>query len=231
MTTIFTDGASRGNPGPGGWAGIILDDGKVLEIGGREENTTNNRMEMTAAIETLKRISDNSKADQEIQLYTDSAYLLNGITKWVWAWQKNNWQTKTKEEVLNKDLWQRLLEVSKNKKIKWKKLPGHSGVPANERCDVIATSFADDKPIKLFHGDIKNYKIDLSIVKGNEKAIKLKSSKKIKAYSYVSEINGEIEIHKTWAECEARVKGKSGAKFKKTVSKSNEKEIIAEFSK
>jgi ribonuclease HI len=225
MITIFTDGASRGNPGSGGFGAIISDGNTVTEIGGREEETTNNRMEMMAAIEALKNVSEGS----EVELYTDSAYLINGITKWVWAWQKNNWQTKTKDEVLNVDLWQELLEVSKNKKIKWNRISGHSGVPANERCDVIATSFADNRSVRLFHGNAKDYKINLTVTGGTEKAIKSKSNKKVAAYSYVSMVDGKIMTHHTWVECEARVKGKSGARFKKAVSEYDEANIIAEF--
>lgn len=239
---IFTDGASRGNPGLGGWGAIIAtgDDNskfqnpnvKIREIGGKEENTTNNRMEMTAAIESLRKITSNS----EIELYTDSAYLINGITKWVFGWQKNNWQSKTKKEILNKDLWQELLKVSHGKKIKWNRLSGHSGIPANERCDTIATSFADGKPIKIFNGPMNGYRIDLSVTESKADAsgqlhdLSKRLVKKSPAYSYISEINGKIKVHKTWEECEARVKGKSGARFKKSVSENNEKEIIAEFS-
>jgi ribonuclease HI len=224
---IFTDGASRGNPGNGGYGAIVAtSDSKIYEIGGRENNTTNNRMEMTGAIEALKIVSENSG----VELYTDSAYLINGITKWVWTWQKNNWKTKTKEDVLNVDLWKNLLEVSKNKKIKWNRISGHSGVPANERCDIIATSFADGKKISLFHGNANEYRIDLTIRKGTDKAIESKSKKKVVAYSYVSLVNGIIQTHETWAECEKRVKGKSGARFKKSMSEKDEKAIIAEFS-
>lgn len=235
---IFTDGSSRGNPGNGGYGAIIAfgidhesriknQESRVLEIGGREENTTNNRMEMKAAIEALKSVSDDA---EEIQIFTDSAYLINGITKWVWGWQKNDWQTKTKDDVLNVDLWKELVEVCHGKKIKWIRISGHSGVPANERCDVIATSFADNKPIQLFHGPAHEYKIDLSITEGTEKAIKTKSNKKTVAYSYVSMVDGEIQTHKTWSECEARVKGKSGARFKKSISLEDETNIIVEFS-
>lgn len=232
MVTIFTDGASRGNPGQGGFAAIILNNGMVREIGGREEDTTNNRMEMMASIEALKILPDETEAE----IYTDSAYLLNGATKWVYGWQKNNWTTTTKEEVLNRDLWKELIAVSEGKKIKWHKLSGHSGVPANERCDVIATSFADNRPIKLFHGNIYDYGIDLNITEAKADASGRLPDHTVRrgkaaAYSYVSMINNIIKTHKTWSECEARVKGKSGARFKKAVSKEDEEKIISEFSK
>jgi ribonuclease HI len=209
----------------GGYGAIISDGNTVTELGGREVDTTNNRMEMMASIEALRTLSE----DSEIELHTDSAYLINGITKWVWAWQKNNWQTKTKDDVLNVDLWQELLSVSKNKKIKWIRISGHSGVPANERCDQIATSFADGRAVKLFHGGASEYKIDLFVTEGTEKAIKSKSNKKAVAYSYVSMVDGKIETHETWGECESRVKGKSDARFKKSISEIDEADIIAEF--
>ena len=108
---IHTDGSSKGNPGPGGWGAIIEDRNtsneiRIKEIGGREESTTNNRMEMKAVIEALKNVLESS----EIEIHTDSEYLINGITIWIKNWQKNNWRTKDKRDVLNKDLWQELLE-------------------------------------------------------------------------------------------------------------------------
>ncbi len=237
QTIIFTDGASRGNPGSGGWGAIVAygDDQvesrksqvkRVIEVGGRENDTTNNRMEMMAAIQALKHVSEGN----DVELFTDSAYLINGITAWVWAWQKNNWQTKTKDDVLNVDLWQELVEVVRGKKIQWKRISGHSGVPANERCDVIATSFADRKTVTLFDGDAQDYRVDMTVTVGTEKEIKTKSKQKTVAYSYVSAVDGDIQIHKTWTECEKRVKGTSGARFKKAVSEEDEAEIIAEFS-
>jgi ribonuclease HI len=239
MIIIFTDGASRGNPGKGGWGAIILQEDVVIEIGGKEENTTNNRMEMTSAIEALKNV----EGDENIELFTDSAYLLNGATKWIYGWQKNNWQTKTKDparlgsesvsgrDVLNKDLWMELLEVIEDKEIEWKRISGHSGVPANERCDIIATSFAGGKPIKLFHGKVGEYRVDLSVtrVESGKSKVESKNRKKMATYSYVSLVDGKIKVHKTWAECESRVKGKSGAKYKKSVSEEDEKMVIAEF--
>ena len=145
---IYTDGSSRGNPGPGGWAAVIIFDDreeKIKEIGGREENTTNNKMEMTAAIESLGMTKENS----EIEIYTDSEYLMKGITIWIHNWQKNNWKTKDKKDVLNKDLWLSLLEETSKRNVSWKKVAGHSGDKWNERCDEIATSFADGKRVTL----------------------------------------------------------------------------------
>ncbi|MEK7669294.1 MAG: ribonuclease HI [Patescibacteria group bacterium] len=150
---IYTDGSSRGNPGPGGFGAIIFSREKVLEIGGREEQTTNNRMEMKAAIEALKIIPENSF----VELHADSEYLIKGITIWIKNWQKNNWRTKDKREVLNRDLWEELLAQTENKNIEWKKVVGHSGHEFNDRCDEIATSFADGLNVDFYNGSESGY--------------------------------------------------------------------------
>jgi ribonuclease HI len=151
---IYTDGSSRGNPGAGGYGAIIFDGKNVKEIGGREENTTNNRMEMMAAIEALKNIPPNS----EVVVCADSEYLIKGITIWIKNWQRNNWRTKDKREVLNKDLWEELLEATTGKNIEWKKVVGHSGHEFNDRCDEIATGFADGENVALYKGSEADYK-------------------------------------------------------------------------
>jgi ribonuclease HI len=143
--TIYTDGSSRGNPGPGGWAAILLQDGKVTELGGKEEYTTNNRMELKAAIEGLKAVPAGSK----VLLKADSKYVVKGITIWIRSWLAKNWRTVAKKPVLNQDLWQELLKATEGKDIKWKIIPGHAGIKYNERADIIATSFADNVPIEL----------------------------------------------------------------------------------
>lgn len=157
MITIYTDGAARGNPGPGGWGAIIAREDSVIEIGGAAEHTTNNKMEMTAAIEALQSVG----YEEEITLYTDSEYLLKGITEWVHNWQKNNWKTAAKKSVENQELWWALIKASESKNIHWKLVRGHTGVAGNERCDVIATSFADGNPIELYNGDRTHYTVSL----------------------------------------------------------------------
>jgi ribonuclease HI len=166
---IYTDGSSRGNPGPGGWAAIIIENNnskipnykfqipEIKEIGGGEERTTNNRMELKAVIEALKNIPDIA----EVKIYTDSEYLMKGITIWIKKWQKNNWRTKNKKPVLNQDLWQELLAETEKRKVEWKKVLGHSGHKLNDRCDEIATSFADGKNIDLYEGSKKNYEFHI----------------------------------------------------------------------
>ncbi len=221
MTIIFSDGSSRGNPGAGGWGAIVLQDDKVEELGGREDNTTNNRMELTAVISALNSIPN----EHDITIYTDSAYVLNGATRWVKGWERNNWKTSTKEDVLNRDLWEELVLVMSHKVISWHLVKGHAGTPANERCDVIATSFADKNPVVLYNGSRERYGVSISV---SEKTTNKKSKSKGKAYSYVSMVDGKIKVHKTWEECKARVHGVN-AKYKKAVSPEDEENIIREF--
>ncbi len=163
MITIYTDGSSRGNPGPGGWGAIVATEQEVRELGGREEHTTNNRMELTAAIEVLVFVSklEASSQNQEAVIYTDSEYVMKGITEWIEGWQKRGWKTAAKKPVLNQDLWQELLKVSEGKNIQWKYVAGHSGHEANERCDQIATMFADRKVPDLYNGPRNEYPIQL----------------------------------------------------------------------
>jgi len=236
---IYTDGSSLGNPGPGGWGSVLLfPDNKVVELGGREKESTNNRMEMMASIMALKEVEKRKIKASVINIHTDSAYLLNGITMWIHSWVKNNWKTKADEDVLNKDLWEILYKVQMNLKnkyeVEWVKVAGHAGVHLNERCDVIATSFSANNTTILFTGTLANYeklfgKIDQEMpeTKTKKKSSKNKSSKT--AYSYVSAIGGKVHSDKTWAQCEKRVKGKSGAKYKKVYSKEEEQDLIAEW--
>jgi ribonuclease HI len=146
------------------------------------------------------------------------------------GWQKNNWQTKAKEEVLNKDLWLDLAFLAKDKKIKWHYVGGHIGIAGNERCDEIASGFASGETVTLYAGNVADYKIDVlnlshSAVKKKNKKAK-SSSSGVKAYSYLSLVNGKLHKDKTWAECEKRVKGVKGTKYKKSISAEDEKEII-----
>lgn len=231
---IWSDGASRSNPGPGGWGVVIVSQEKeVVEIGGGEKHTTNNKMELTGAISALSYVSKNIPLNENgIIIHTDSTYVINGITKWIYSWGKNNWQTSQKKEVLNRDLWEELLSLTVGKKIEWKYVPGHSGTPGNERCDEIATTFADGNIPPLYNGLLSNYSVplfDLSYVSTVNKNKKNKSRSKAKAYSYLSMVAGEIMKHKTWEECEKRVKGRGGVKFKKALSAEEEEKIIKEW--
>ena len=134
---IYTDGACSGNPGPGGWGAVIFDnDNNQTNISGKEKNTTNNRMEILAAIMALKKIKSNS----QITIYTDSTYVKNGITEWMFNWKKNDWKTASKKPVKNKDLWIKLDKLCQNNKVSWKWVKGHATNKYNNLADQLATS-------------------------------------------------------------------------------------------
>ena len=137
---IYTDGACRGNPGPGGWGALLIYKDANKTIYGGEKNTTNNRMEMTAIIEALKIV----KMDCEITLYTDSKYVMDGITKWLPNWKKKGWITSNKKPVKNKDLWQILEECINKHNIEWQWVKGHAGIPGNEKADELANQGIDE---------------------------------------------------------------------------------------
>jgi ribonuclease HI len=138
---IYTDGACVGNPGPGGWAAIILLENDKKELFGGEKLTTNNRMELTAAIKGLEycNLQEGKQLSlKEIKLYTDSVYLKEGITNWISKWEKNNWKTSDKKNVKNIDLWKKLKDLVKSKQIEWYWIKGHSGDPMNDLADKLA---------------------------------------------------------------------------------------------
>jgi ribonuclease HI len=136
---IYTDGACSGNPGPGGWGAVLRFQGKEREISGGNRSTTNNQMELQAAIEALKALKESCVVD----LYTDSQYLRQGITQWIHNWKKNGWKTADKKPVKNQELWVQLDELVKTHSINWHWLKGHAGHPENERCDELARNEID----------------------------------------------------------------------------------------
>lgn len=151
--TIFTDGSSRGNPGPGGFGAIVISDDKVIELGARENHTTNNRMELGSAICALNSVD----SSDSITLYSDSQYVIKGITEWIQGWIAKGWRNSQKKAVLNQDLWEELLAATQGKQILWKFVKGHADTPGNVRCDEIATMFADGENVALYNGPRENY--------------------------------------------------------------------------
>ena len=141
MIKIYTDGSCINNPGNGGWAAIINNNGKILKISGNEKNTTNNKMELMAPIKALKEINKNEK----VEIYTDSKYVKLGITEWIHNWNKNNWQTSKKEDVKNKNLWIELYELTKSFEINWVWVKAHAGNILNEEVDLLAKKAAELK--------------------------------------------------------------------------------------
>lgn len=138
IVEIATDGACKGNPGPGGWGALIRSGTTEKELSGGESPTTNNRMELTAAIRALEAL----KRPCRVTLSTDSRYVMDGLTKWIHGWQRNGWRTADKKPVKNAELWQALLAAAKPHRIDWKWVKGHAGHPDNERCDRLASAAA-----------------------------------------------------------------------------------------
>ena len=230
-TVVFCDGAAKGNPGPGGWGAIIATpDGQVTELGGSAPHTTNNRMELTAAIEALTHARDVAGA---IDLYTDSTYVIKGIREWIHNWRRRGWTTMEGAPVSNKELWQQLDELVSERGrggITWHYVRGHVGTPGNERVDAIADGLARGANVTLYAGALSGYDLaifdvpdDTSVPKRTSSSSK---SSKSAAYAYLSLVDGKLLRHTTWAECESRVKGRSGAKFKKATSAADEAEIL-----
>jgi ribonuclease HI len=140
VVTIYTDGACRGNPGPGGWGAVLAMDGHEKELSGGALQTTNNRMELTAVIEALAAL----KRGLEVRVFTDSQYVRKGILEWLVQWKARGWRTADKKAVKNQDLWERLEKEAARHRIEWHWVKGHSGVPENERADRLATQAIDN---------------------------------------------------------------------------------------
>jgi ribonuclease HI len=138
---VYTDGACRGNPGPGGWGALIRSGNREKELSGGEAPTTNNRMELLAAIEALRAL----KKPCRVSLYTDSIYVRDGITKWIHGWLRNGWRTSDRKPVKNAELWQQLLKAVEPHRIEWHWVKGHSGHPENDRVDALACAEADKR--------------------------------------------------------------------------------------
>ncbi len=133
---VYTDGGCSGNPGPGGWGVVIIAEGQARQLSGGEHNTTNNRMELTAAINALTAIYNTPRfKDMSVSVYIDSQYVKNGITSWINSWKKNGWKTSAKKPVLNQDLWQTLDKLVSQMNVEWNWVKGHAGVKYNEVCD------------------------------------------------------------------------------------------------
>jgi ribonuclease HI len=165
--TIYTDGSSRGNPGPGGWAAIIITDTEVIELGGAEKHTTNNRMELLGAIKGLQEVGPHMHIEA-LEVFTDSEYVKKGMSVWITGWIAKGWKTSTKKPVLNQDLWEELHAEEKRLKdagvaVTWTYVKAHVGIALNERADTIATSCADSvventaSNLQLYRGPKSEY--------------------------------------------------------------------------
>lgn len=226
---IFCDGACSGNPGPGGWGTIIVTpEGEVRELGGGESQTTNNQMELTAAIRGLEVIRSHPGA---VRIHTDSVYVIRGITQWIWGWRKRGWKNAEGQDVANRDRWETLLRVVSSRssgEISWHYVRGHAGVPGNERVDAIAVGYTKGRPVPLYNGPLLKYDVAIHDIPEDTSLPEIKPrEKKAAAYSYLSLVNGVPARHTTWSECEKRTKGVSGARFKKALTPDEDAEILA----
>lgn len=231
-TVVFTDGSARRNPGPGGWAAIVATpDGEVVELGGGAAHTTNNKMELLGAIRALEHLRGRPG---RVLIHTDSTYLINGITKWIQSWRRKGWKTAGGGDVLNRDLWERLSELvgerGRGDRVEWRHVRGHAGIPGNERADEIATTFADGEPTPLYRGSGRAYPVPLDAAPAAEATSAPPRTRSARGGGagglYLSLVGGELRRHATWDECERRVKGVSGARFKKARSAAEEAEIL-----
>lgn len=242
---VFSDGACSGNPGPGGWGtllGVVRDgrlDGDVAELGGGEPATTNNRMEMKAALEGLRYANAMRGDFSRTLMLTDSKFVIDGASKWMHGWKRNGWLKADKQPVLNQDLWRELDEAIRQspRPLVWHYVPGHAGVPGNERVDEIAVAYSKKESVSLYAGAASAYDMPerlLSLPASGDAPAKKKSSKSSgggKTLYYLSYLDGRAEKHATWPECEARVKGKSGARFKKVTTEAEATALVAEWAK
>ena len=196
---IITDGACSGNPGRGGWAAIIIDGSHHTEYSGADAHTTNNRMELQAAITGLQH----APAQRPLRVITDSQYLINGITKWVKGWQKNDWKTREGQPVENRDLWELLITVN-GPQVSWQHVKGHAGHPLNERANTLAQQQA---------GSGTGSRLSLPT-----HAATARTTPPTGFPCYLSLIGSNLQRHATWESCQRTVHGVSGAKFKKVAN-------------
>jgi ribonuclease HI len=206
---IVTDGACRGNPGPGGWAAIISDGAQTREIGGGEAHTTNNRMELRAAVEALRQVDPIAR----IRIVTDSQYLINGATRWIPGWKRSGWLTKEGRPVEHRDLWEEIERMA-GSRVTWEYVRGHAGHPENERADHLAQFFADGQPIPAYTP---------ATISGGGSS----NATDAGGPRYLSLVNGQLARHTTWDSCKARVHGVSGARYKKCPSRAAERATVA----
>lgn len=218
---IYTDGACAGNPGPGGWAAVLVRGGCYEELGGGEARTTNNRMEMRAALEGLRAVRPGERA----HVVTDSKYLHDGISRWIHAWKRRGWRKADGNEVLNRDLWEALdaLCWRPGASVTWEHVRGHSGHTLNERCDAIATAFSRGETPQLRSGD------GSWILGIDPRGSRAELPEGFPYPLYLSLVGGELRVHLDWSDCEEWVRGARGAKYRKAKSSAEAEAVLAEW--
>jgi ribonuclease HI len=233
---VFADGAAKGNPGPGGWGAIVATPaGQVTELGGGARHTTNNQMELSAVIEALRYLHT---TPGPVAVYTDSTYVIRGIREWIHGWRRRGWKTAAGTDVLNRDLWEALARLAAARAatgpITWHYVRGHTGVPGNERVDDIADAHAAGGRPALYRGPLIRYQVAvLDLPEDTRVPARAPGTPsrgpKAAPHSYLSLVDGRAARHATWAECERRVKGRSGARFKKAMTQAEEAAILREW--
>ena len=236
-TIIYGDGACSGNPGPGGYGAIVIfPDQTVQELAEHFPQTTNNRMEILAILESLRLllVSPSFQDTHHVDIFTDSVYLIRGVTQWMFGWKKRGWKTAANDAVANQDMWEQLDKIlyqikTKNSSLKigWNFVKGHSGDPGNERCDQLAVAMSKRDFIEIYHGPGAGYHFDITKLPEKKPLpeVKDRTNEPKKPAWYLSLVNGVFKTHKTWSECEAVVKGRAGVKFKKVTSVEEEQQI------
>lgn len=223
---IYSDGACSGNPGPGGWACILkTPEDTVYEKSGFSPSTTNNKMEMTAALKALMDVP----LGAFVIILTDSSYLIRGITQWVFGWMRRDWKNAEGGDVLNKEIWMDLLKYTKGKKIDWRYIPGHKGFPGNERVDQLAVAESLRQRLVPYSGQMENYPYAILPLPDKFPIPEMKkngSSNSSQNSFYLSLVNGVLERHQTWDQCQKKVKGVSQARFKKVLSLTEAQETL-----
>jgi ribonuclease HI len=226
MISIYTDGSCEGNPGRGGWAAIISQDGVMREIGGCEDYTTNNRMELTAVIEGLKQTPPGTA----LELYSDSQYVLRGIQKWLANWKRRGWRTAAGKPVENQDLWQELDRVA-GPQVSWHWVRGHVGDPMNERANTLAMQYCHHavKSSAKSHSTVtKSPATPTKVTDPSMPTITLGQPMLTPGHYpvYLSLVHEVLHRDRTWEQCSARVLGVAGARYHKVRSPAEEREVL-----
>lgn len=214
---IYTDGATRKNPGPSGWAAVILGNGRRVEIGGAEKYSTNNRMEMMAVIEALRHVALESD-DTRITVHSDSAYVIGGITRHIKKWRLNGYIKADKTPVENRDLWE-ILDGLSDASVRYVKVAGHAGNRENERADEIAGKYAQRKAIRLRNEPEQTGETGSTATGGHSQTLKhsnpVAAPPVVRFPAYAVYLDGRLAAYRTWEECRAVVECARGARYKK----------------
>lgn len=213
---IYTDGACLGNPGPGGWAALIDADGRREEISGAAPQTTNNRMELTAVIEALRRVPPPTP----VRVITDSQYVLQGMTRWLPGWRRRGWRTADGQPVLNRDLWEQLVALDGGR-VQWEWVRGHQRHPENTRVDALARARAREAQAQRCSTAAQGAGPPVPPRPGGP-GDGAAAQERPRWPSYLSLVDGELRRHADWPSCQQRVQGKRGARFKKCRSAAEE---------